>query len=85
MKILTLGTLLTSMWTSPVIALLILIALVFIADLLNRYLESKKIVCEPMPNLNSWSYQDINTMARLHKLKPSNRKKQTLINLLHNL
>lgn len=41
-----------------------------------------KIKCAPYPNLNDWSYQEINTLARLHKLKPVNRKKQTLINSL---
>ena len=41
-----------------------------------------KIKCAPMPDLNSWTYADINTLARLHKLKPANRKKLTLIQLL---
>ena len=81
MKTITLGTLLTSMWSSPVIALLILVALVFITDLLNRYIESKKITCVPI-DLTAWSYNDLSTLARLHKLKPTNRKKLTLIQLL---
>lgn len=82
MKTLTLGTVITSMWQSPLIALLILISVVFAVDLYNRYLESKKILCVPMPNLTTWSYADVNTLARLHKLKPANRKKLTLIQLL---
>ena len=82
MKTLTLSTLITAMYQSPVIALLIAIALVFIADLYNQYIENKKITCAPMPNLSDWSYIDVNTMARLHKLKPTNRKKVTLIQLL---
>jgi hypothetical protein len=82
MKALTLGTVITSMWQSPLIALLILIFFVFAVDLYNRYLESKKILCAPMPEFTTWSYADINTMARLHNLKPANRKKLTLIQLL---
>ena len=81
-KTLTLGTVITSMWQSPLIALLILISLVFLADLYSQYIESKKIMCAPMPDLTTWSYADINTLARLHKLKPANRKKLTLIQLL---
>ena len=81
-KTLTLGTVITSMWQSPLIALLILITCVFAVDLYNRYLESKKILCAPMPDLTTWSYADINTLARLHKLKVPNRKKQTLISYL---
>ena len=82
MKTLILGTVITSMWQSPLIALLILISLVFLADLYCQYIESKKITCAPMPDLTTWSYADINTLARLHKLKPANRKKVTLINSL---
>ena len=82
MKTLTLGTVITSMWQSPLIALLILISFVFAVDLYNRYLDSKKITCAPMPDLTTWSYADVNTLARLHKLKPANRKKSTLIQLL---
>lgn len=44
-----------------------------------------RIKCAPYPNLNDWSYADINTLARLHKLKPVNRKKLTLIALLQEI
>ena len=89
MKTLTLGTILTSMWSSPVIALLILIALVFIADLLNRYLEScstnrlvssKKITCVAT-DWNAYSYRDIQAYAKLHGIK-ANKKRTTLTNQL---
>lgn len=43
MKTLTVGTLITGMYQSPVIALLITIILVFIADLYRQYSESKRI------------------------------------------
>lgn len=82
MKILTLGTVITSMWQSPLIALLILISLIFLLDIYRQYTESKKITCAPIPEFTTWSYADVNTMARLHKLKPANRKKLTLIQLL---
>ena len=80
MKTLTLGTTLTSMWQSPVIALLILVALVFIADLLNQYLESKKITCVST-NWDIYSYRDIQAYAKLHGIK-ANTKRATLINQL---
>ena len=51
-----------------------------VKEVLNT--RPNKIKCAPMPELNSWSYQDINTLARLHKLRPTNRKKLTLINSL---
>ena len=44
--------------------------------------DSKTIVCAQMPNLDSWSYNDLSTQCRLLKLKGNNRKKQTLIKLL---
>lgn len=80
MKTLTLGTLLTSVWQSPVIALLILVALVFIADLLNQYLESKKITCVST-DWNAYSYKDIQAYAKANNIR-ANQKKQTLINSL---
>ena len=80
MKTLTLGTLLTSMWQSPVIALLILVSLVFIADLLNQYLENKKITCVST-DWNAYSYKDIQAYAKLHGIK-ANKKRATLINQL---
>lgn len=80
MKTLTLSTLLTSMWQSPVIALLILVALLFITDLLNQYLENKKITCAST-NWASYSYREIQILAKFHGVK-ANQKKETLINLL---
>ena len=80
MKTLTLGTILTSMWQSPVIALLILVSLVFIADLLNQYLENKKITCVST-DWNAYSYKDIQAYAKLHGIK-ANKKRATLINQL---
>ena len=80
MKTLTLGTLLTSMWQSPVIALLIPVSLVFIADLLNQYLENKKITCVST-DWNAYSYKDIQAYAKLHGIK-ANKKRATLINQL---
>ena len=82
LKTFTIGTVITFMWQSPLIALLILISLVFLADLYRQYAESQKIMCAPMPDLTTWSYADVNTLARLHKLKPANRKKLSLIQLL---
>ena len=80
MKTLTLGTLLTSMWQSPVIALLIIVALVFITDLLNQYLENKKITCVST-NWDAYSYKDIQAYAKANNIR-ANQKKQTLINSL---
>ena len=80
MKTLTIGTLLTSMWQSPVIALLILIALVFIADLLNQYIESKKIICTTT-DFSKWSYRDIQLFAIANGIR-GNQKKVKLIKLL---
>ena len=83
MKTLTLFTLLTSMWQSPVIALLIIVALVLIADLLNQYIESKKIICLDM-NFSDWSYKDLQAYAKLHGIK-ANSKRALLINQLQAL
>ena len=80
MKTLTIGTLLTSMWQSPVIALLIAISLVFIADLLNQYLESKKITCVVI-DFTAWSYRDIQLFAIANGIR-GNQKKVRLIGLL---
>ena len=80
MKTLTLGTLLTSMWQSPVIALLILVSLVFITDLLNQYIESKKIICLDT-NFSDWSYRELQAYAKSHGIK-ANMKRATLINQL---
>ena len=80
MKTLTLGTLLTSMWQSPVIALLIIVALVFITDLLNQYLENKKIICLDT-NFSDWSYKDLQVFAKANGIK-ANKKRAILINQL---
>lgn len=40
-----------------------------------------EIKCAPL-DFSSWKYSDLNTMARLHSLKPKNRKKLTLISEL---
>ena len=80
MKTLTLGTLLTSMWQSPVVALLLLVALVFIADLLNQHIESKKIICLDI-NYSDWSYRDLQVFAKANGIK-ANNKRTTLINQL---
>ena len=39
------------------------------------------IKCEAL-NLEEWSYSDIQTMCRLHRLRPKNRKKDNLISEL---
>lgn len=83
MKTLTLSTLITAMYQSPVIALLIAIALIFIADLLNQYLKSKKIICLDT-NFSDWSYKDLQAYAKLHGIK-ANTKRTTLINQLQGL
>ena len=80
MKTLTLGTLLTSMWQSPVVALLLLVTVVFIADLLNQYIESKKIICLDL-NFSNWSYKDLQVFAKANGIK-ANNKRATLINQL---
>ena len=80
MKTLTLGTLLTSMWQSPVVALLLLVTVVFIADLLNQYIESKKIICLDL-NFSNWSYKDIQVFAKANGIK-ANKKRATLISQL---
>lgn len=80
MKTFAITSTLTAMWTSPVIALLILIGLVFLADLLNRYLENKKIICLDT-KFTDWSYRDIQAYAKANHIR-ANQKKQTLINLL---
>ena len=83
MKTLTLGTLLTSMWQSPVIVLLIAIALVFIAHFYNQYIESKKITCLD-PDLTAWNYRDIQLLAIANGIR-GNQKKVRLIQLLQEI
>ena len=46
---------------------------------------SKKITCAPMPDLTTWSYNDLSTQCRLLKLKVPNRKRTTLIQLLQGI
>ena len=77
MKTLTVGTLITGMYQSPVIALLIAIALVFMADLLNRYLESKKIKCVPI-DWNVYSYREIQAIAKSNGII-ANKKREVLL------
>lgn len=78
-KLITL-TVLYSFWTSPVVALFIAIGLLFLADLLNQYLENKKITCVSI-DWDAYSYRDIQLLAKSHSIR-ANQKKQTLINLL---
>ena len=78
MKTLTLSTIVVGMYQSPIVALLIAIALVFIADLLNQYIESKKIICTPA-DLATWSYRDIQLLAIANGIR-GNQKKVRLIN-----
>ncbi|MEM8722453.1 MAG: Ish1 domain-containing protein [Cyanobacteria bacterium P01_G01_bin.39] len=79
-KTITLGTLLTGMYNSPLVTLLIAIALVFLLDLYNRYLESKRIVCVTT-DFSTWSYRSLQSYAKLHGIK-ANTKRATLINQL---
>jgi len=80
MKTLTLSTLITAMYQSPVIALLIAITLVLIADLLNQYIESKKINCLII-DFSNWSYRDIQLLAIANGIR-GNQKQVKLIQLL---
>ena len=79
-KTITLGTLLTGMYNSPLVTLLIAIALVFLLDLYNRYLESKRIVCVA-PDFSTWDYRSLQSYAKLHGIK-ANTKRAILINQL---
>ena len=80
MKTLTLSTIVVGMYQSPVVALLIAIALVLIADLLNQYIESKKMTCLN-PDLTAWDYRDIQLLAIANGIR-GNQKKVKLIELL---
>ena len=80
MKTLTLATVITSMWQSPLIALLILISFVFAVDLYNRYLESKKITCVSI-NWSDWTYKDLQIQCKTLSIK-ANSKRYILINKL---
>lgn len=79
-KTLTLGTLLTGMYSSPLVTLLIAIAIVFLLDLYNRYLESTRIVCV-VPNLSTWSYRSLQSIAKSHGIK-ANSKRHIIISKL---
>lgn len=83
-KTITLGTLLTGTYNSPLVTLLIAIVLIFLLDLYSHYIESKKISCV-VPDFTSWSYNDLSTQCRLLGLKPTNRKRPTLENSLRGL
>ena len=52
----------------------------------DNYISEKlfQIECAQV-DLNTWSYTDLNTQARLMKIKPKNRKKLTLIKELNSL
>jgi len=50
-------------YESPVIVLLRLITLIFLADLYNQSLESKKITCCPT-KWNNWAYRDIQSSVQ---------------------
>ena len=80
MKTLTLSILVVGMYQSPVVALLIGIALVFIADILNQYIENKKIICLNL-DLTAWGYRDIQLFAIANGIR-GNQKKVKLIQLL---
>ena len=80
MKTLTLSTLIAAMYQSPVIALLIAVALLLMADLLNQYIESKKITCLDI-DFTAWSYRDIQLFAIANGIR-GNQKKVRLIQLL---
>lgn len=72
-KTLTLGTLLTGMYNSPLVTLLIEIALVFLLDLYNRYLESKRIVCVA-PDFSTWDYRSLQSYAKSHGIKANSER-----------
>lgn len=80
MKSLLASTILIPAWNYPTYFLLVAIALVFIADLLNQYIESKKIICLDI-DYSDWSYRDLQAYAKLHGIK-ANNKRATLINQL---
>lgn len=80
MKTLTLSTLVLGMYQSPIVALLIAIALVFIADLLNQYIESKKITCL-VTDFSTWDYRSLQSYAKSHGIK-ANSKRTVLIQSL---
>ena len=80
MKTLTISTLITAMYQSPVIALLIAIALLLMADLLNQYIESKKISCL-VTDFSTWDYRSLQSIAKLHGIK-ANSKRHIIISKL---
>ena len=79
-KTITFGTLLTGMYNSPLVTLSIAIALIFLLDLYNRYLESKKIICIA-PNFSTWDYRSLQSIAKLHGIK-ANSKRHIIISKL---
>lgn len=80
MKSLLASTILIPAWNYPTYFLLNAIALVFIADLYNQHIESRKIICTPA-DLTTWSYRDIQLLAIANGIK-ANQKKVKLIELL---
>ena len=80
MKSLLASFILIPAWNYPTYFLLIAIALVFIADLLNQYMESKKIICT-VTDFTNWSYRDIQLLAIANGIR-GNQKKVRLIQLL---
>ena len=83
MKSLLATSIMVPMWQSPVVALLLLVALVFITDLLNRYLENKKITCATT-DFSVWSYRDVQLVAIANNIR-GNQKKAVLIEGLNSI
>ena len=79
-KTITLGTLLTGMYNSPLVTLLIAIALVFLLDLYNSYLERKRMVCVA-PDFSTWDYRSLKSIAKSHGIK-ANSKRHIIISKL---
>lgn len=78
-KLITLPTL-YGFYQSPVVALLILMTLVFLADLYNQYIESRKIVCVA-PDFSTWDYRSLQSYAKSHGIK-ANSKRHIIISRL---
>lgn len=76
-KTITFGTLLTEMYNSPLVTLLVAIAIVFLLDLYNRYLESKRIVCVA-PDFSTWDYRSLQSIAKLHGIRADTLKPERL-------
>ena len=81
-KLITLPVL-YSFWASPVVALLLMVALVFLIDLLNRYWRSKEITCMPT-DFSDWSYREVQILCKAHGIK-SNQKRAVLLEGLNSI